>query len=204
VPAMAPSEDAPTPGFRAAPESPLESTSLLLEQVRAGDDRARERLFERVLPALRRWAHRRLPQGMRDLSETEDLVQLSLMRALRHLDRFESEHEGAFLAYLRQIVKNAVRDEVRRVRAHGREDLSESREDPGPSPLERTVSRDVLDRYENALEHLDPESQQAVLLRIEFEYTYPQIAEALGKSPDAVRMMFGRAMVRMARHMRER
>ena len=104
----------------------------------------------------------------------------------------------------RRVGDLVPRDEVRRVRAHRREDLSESREDPGPSPLERTVSRDVLDRYENALEHLDPESQQAVLLRIEFEYTYPQIAEALGKSPDAVRIMFGRAMVRMARHMRER
>jgi len=200
---MAPSEEAPPPEPRAAPQS-LESTSLLLEQVRAGDVRARERLFERVLPALRRWAHRRLPQRLRDLSETEDLVQLALMRALGHLDRFESRREGAFLAYLRQILRNAVTDEVRRVRAHGREDLSESREDPGPSPLERTVSRDVLDRYESALERLDPESQQAVLLRVEFEYTYPQIAEALGKSPDAARMMVGRAMVRVARHMRER
>src|SRR5437867_10349936 len=126
----------------------LESTSLLLERVRAGDDRAREQLFARVLPALTRWAHRRLPQGMRDLSETEDLVQLSLMRALSRLDHFESQREGAFLAYLRQILRNVVLDEVRRVRSHGREELSESREDPAPSPLERTVSRDVLERYE--------------------------------------------------------
>src|SRR5689334_14054850 len=132
----------------------LESTSLLLERVRAGDDRAREQLFARVLPALTRWAHRRLPQGMRDLSETEDLVQLSLMRALSRLDHFESQREGAFLAYLRQILRNVVLDEVRRVRSHGREELSESREDPAPSPLERTVSRDVLERYETALERL--------------------------------------------------
>ena len=195
----------PPPTSPGAGDSSLESTSLLLERIRGGDAAARERLFARVLPALTRWAHRRLPARMRDLSETEDLVQLSVMRALSRLDAFESEREGAFLAYLRQILKNLVRDEVRRVSAHDVEPLSETRADPAPSPLERTVSRDVLDRYERALERLAAESQQAVLLRVEFGYTYPEIAAALGKaSPDAARMIVGRAMVEIARHMRER
>lgn len=196
---------APPPASSGSEDSPLENTSLLLERIRGGDAAARERLFARVLPALKRWAHRRLPAGMRDLSETEDLVQLSMMRALSRLDAFESEREGAFLAYLRQILRNLVRDEVRRVRAHKVEPLSETREDPAPSPLERTVSRDVLERYERALEKLSPESHEAVLLRVEFGYTYPEIATALGKaSPDAARMLVGRALVEIARHMRER
>jgi len=184
---------------------PLESTAVLLERIRVGDAVARERLFARVLPALTRWAHNRLPQGARDLAETDDLVQMALGRALARMDAFQSRHEGAFLAYLRQILHNLVLDEVRRVRSRAREDLTESLEDPGPSPLERTISRDVLDRYEQGLDRLDPEAREAVLLRFEFDYTYPQIAEALGKpSPDAVRMMIGRALVEMARHMRER
>ena len=84
------------------------------------------------------------------------------------------------------------------------EPLSDSYEDPLPSPLERTVSRDVLERYETALQRLDEGTREAVMLRIEFHYTYPQIAEALGRtSPDAVRMLVGRAMVELARHMRE-
>lgn len=183
----------------------LESTSALLVRIRAGDDEARERLFARVMPALRRWAHRRLPSGARDLSETEDLVQLSLMRALGRLDHFEPNGEGAFLAYLRQILGNIVRDEVRRTRARTVEPLAESREDPGPSPLERTVSRDVLERYEHALTTLADEWRQAVMLRIEFGYTYPEIAQAIGSpSPDAARMAVGRAMVEIARHMGER
>lgn len=195
----------PPPGSPSSDEPSLESTSLLLERIRGGDAAARERLFARVLPALTRWAHRRLPARMRDLSETEDLVQLSVMRALSRLDAFESQREGAFLAYLRQVLKNLVRDEVRRVRTRDIEPLSETREDPAPSPLERTVSRDVLERYERALEKLSAQSQQAVLLRVEFGYTYPEIASALGKaSPDAARMIVGRAIVEIARHMRER
>lgn len=193
------------PGITAAPAThPLESTAMLLERIRDGDAAARERLFARMLPALTRWAHARLPARARDLAETDDLVQVALGRALARVDTFEARREGAFLAYLRQILRNLVLDEVRRVRGRATEELSDSLEDPGPSPLERTVRGDVLGRYERALEHLEPEAREAILLRFEFEYSYPQIAEAIGKpSPDAVRMMVGRALVELARHMRE-
>ncbi len=200
---MAPSAPPPPPSVP-PPAHPLETTALLLEQLRAGHPTARERLIRRVLPALTMWAHRRLPARARDLAETDDLVQVAISRALVRLDQFESRHEGALLAYLRQILRNLVRDEIRRVKSRSREELSDAVEDPGPSPLERTVSREVLDRYDRALRMLGEEAQQAVLLRVEFDYTYPQIAEALGKpSADAARMMVGRAMVELARHMRE-
>jgi len=196
-------ETRPDPTEASAAAS-LEATAVLLERVRGGDQAARERLFARMLPVLTRWAHRRLPAGARDLAETDDLVQSALGRALGRLDSFEPQREGAFLAYLRQILRNLVTDEIRRVRSRVHEPLSDSYEDPLPSPLERTVSRDVLERYETALQRLDEGTREAVMLRIEFHYTYPQIAEALGRtSPDAVRMLVGRAMVELARHMRE-
>ena len=193
------------PDKPASTPDPLESTAALLGRVRDGDAAARERLFARVLPLLTRWAHRRLPARARDLAETDDLVQIALGRALGRLEQFEAQREGAFLAYLRQILRNLVRDEIRRVQSRMHETLGESYEDPLPSPLERTVNRDVLERYEAALQHLDDGAREAVMLRIEFHYTYAQIAEALGRSSaDAVRMAVGRAMVDLARHMRER
>jgi len=199
LPIMAPS---PPPPRSAA--HPLESTATLLDRVRTGDRAARERLFARMLPLLTRWAHRRLPQRARDLAETDDLVQMAMGRALARIEGFEPQREGAFLAYLRQILRNLVRDELRRVRSRSRESLTESYEDPEPSPLERTVRREVLERYETALQRLSEETREAVLLRMEFHYTYPQIAEALGKpSADAARMMVGRGMVELARRMRE-
>ena len=42
----------------------LESTATLVRELQQGNDDARERLFARCLPLLRRWAHGRLlPQG---------------------------------------------------------------------------------------------------------------------------------------------
>jgi len=47
---------------------------------------------------------------------------------------------------------------------------------------------------------LNEEQQQAVLLRVEFGYTYAQIAEALAKpSADAARMTVARAFANLAR-----
>ncbi len=52
-----------------------ESTLVLLEQIRAGDQAALDLLLSRYRPLLTRWARGRLPHGVRDLSDTEDLVQ---------------------------------------------------------------------------------------------------------------------------------
>lgn len=87
----------------------LESTATLLARVREGDAGARDRLCGQYLPILMRWAHGRLPPVARDLAETADLVQVTLVKALNAVDRFQPRHEGAFLAYLRTALLNVVR-----------------------------------------------------------------------------------------------
>ena len=188
-----------------AATSSLESTRVLLDRARDGDAGARERLFARYLPVLRQWAHRRLPASARDLHETDDLVQVTLMRALARLDSFEHRGEGAFLAYLRQILMNAVRDEIRRAaRRRAPVALDDDLPDPGPSALERALGRETLERYEAALAELVESQREAVILRLELGFDYAQIAEALGRpSADAARMTVGRALVRLAEVMHE-
>ena len=95
--------------------SGLESTSSLLTRLRAGDDSAREALVARYLPALTRWAHGRLSSRCRDLLDTDDLVQITLLRAFSRMQDLEYRGQGGLLAYLRQILLNRIQDEVRRV-----------------------------------------------------------------------------------------
>lgn len=187
-----------------APESPdLESTAFLLEQVRQGDTQARERLVHRFLPLLRRWAHGRLPGHARSLADTDDLVQVSLLRALDHVDGFEARREGAFLAYLRRILLNAVRDEIRRSARRPTDDVDAVElSAPGPSLLEEQVGRDTLEAYEAALTRLTEAQREAVIMRLEFGYSYPQIADAMGRTtPNAARMLVARALVQLAEEM---
>src|SRR5690606_2412050 len=111
-----------TPGNRMQPRAAmtekLESTASLLAMVKGGDEAARERLCALYLPMLMRWAHGRLPPQARGLAETCDLVQATLIQALAQLGRFESRHEGAFLAYLRTALLNNLRNEIRRGMRH--------------------------------------------------------------------------------------
>jgi RNA polymerase sigma-70 factor (ECF subfamily) len=183
-----------------------DTTAALLQRARSGDESARERLIERHLPRLRSWAHRRLPAGARSLADTDDLVQVTFLRALKHLETFEPRSEGAFLAYLRQILLNAMRDEIRRAGRRGgvHAEIDEDLPDRGPSPLETAIGRDALDRYDAAFAKLGPEPQEAVFMRVEMGLTYEQIAEALGKSsPDAARMLITRSLARLAVLMEE-
>lgn len=181
----------------------LETTLDLLERTRAGDSRARERLVSRFLPILRNWATGRLPGGARDLAETDDLVQITLVRALDHIDRFEHRGEGAFLAYLRRILLNSMRDEIRRTsRRPAKEVLSDRLDDPGL--VVQALGSDTIEAYEKALATLPEVQQQAVMLRIEFGYSHQEIAQAIGSpSANAARMMITRALVRLAEVMDE-
>jgi RNA polymerase sigma-70 factor (ECF subfamily) len=172
-----------------------------LTRARSGDVLAREELFQRFLPILRRWAHRRLPIHARDLNETSDLVQITLLRALNRIDQFEPHGEGAFLGYLRRILLNVVREEIRRSARRGpHESLEETLASPYASLAEQVIGLEQMERYQRGLEALSEEQQQAVLLRLEFGYTYDRIAEALGKtSADAARMTVVRALGELAR-----
>ena len=196
----------PVPRPRALNSSGLESTASLLARARHGDARARDQLLRRYLPAFRRWATGRLPRIARDLVDTDDIVQQTLLRALRRMDEFEPEREGAFLAYLRQILVNQIRDEMRRcARRPGYTELSEEFPSGQPSALDQLIWEETLHIYEAALKQLPEMQREAFMMRIELGFTHEQVAEALGSpSPNAARLLVVRALVRMAEQMRER
>jgi RNA polymerase sigma-70 factor (ECF subfamily) len=182
-----------------------ETSLSLLERAREGDADALNALIARYLPRLQRWAHGRLPAWARDLTETQDLVQETMVQAFKHIDRFEVRGEGALQAYLRQALLNRIRSEIRRVgRRPAVSELDSQTEDGTPSPLERAIGGEAVDRYEAALARLRPEEREAIVGRIELGLTYAELADALEKpTANAARMMVERALIRLAKEMRQ-
>ncbi|HEU4693711.1 MAG TPA: RNA polymerase sigma factor [Vicinamibacterales bacterium] len=174
----------------------MQSTIDLLERFKKGDKDAVNLLVERSIPPLKRWARGRLPQWARSLAETQDLVQNAVLRALPHLKTFEAKHPGALQAYLRQAVNNHIRDEIRKVKVRPpASELSDDQPDEGPSPLERAIGQESLERYEAALKTLREVDREAIIARVELQQSYDEIAIALGKpSADAARMAVVRAL----------
>jgi len=175
----------------------------LVRRARGGDERALADLFRRYLPVLRRWARGRLPAAARDLVDTEDMIQDTLIKTFRNVEAFDPRHDAALHVYLRRALDNRIRDEVRRIaRRPGVGELDREPPDPGASPLEEAVGVEALSRYERALARLDEEERALVLARVEMDLDYAAVAASCGKpSPDAARMAVTRALVRLAREM---
>jgi RNA polymerase sigma factor (sigma-70 family) len=185
-------------------DNAMAGTFELLELYRRGDEAARDQLVERCLPQLRRWARGRLPQWARSLTDTQDLVQDAVMRALPRLGAFESRHPGALQSYLREAVQNRIYDEVRKV--NNRPGLTEMPEEvpaDGPSPLEQAIGRQAFERYERALKTLKPQDRDAIIARMELQQSYEEVAIALGKpNANAARMAVTRALARLIEAMK--
>jgi len=181
-----------------------ESTFSLIERARAGDQQALERLFARHLEPLRRWASGRLPKWARDLADTDDLVQDTLLKTFKRIEHFEPRRVGALQAYLRNAVLNRLRDELRR---KGREPVSANLDsvdvESAESPLEHAIGREAVEIYEQALERLKAEEREAIIGRVELGYSYEELAVMLDKpTADAARKAAERALVRLAEEMK--
>jgi RNA polymerase sigma-70 factor (ECF subfamily) len=187
------------------PDDSRGSTLSLLERARAGDEGALNDLFARYAPPLRRWAAGRLPRWARDLSDTPDLVQETLLNTFRNIEGFEYREEGALQSYLRRAVMNRIRDELRRAQ-HRPEStaLDPQLADEAASPLETAIGAEAVGRYEAALDRLREDERELIIARVELGLTYSEIAAAAGKpSANAARMAVARALMRLAEEMGE-
>jgi RNA polymerase sigma-70 factor, ECF subfamily len=189
-------------GVPAAPGL-AESSFALLLRAKSGDLRARDELFSRYLPRVRRWAHGRLPAHSRSLLNTDDLAQEVLCRAIVSLEKFDPRHEGAFQGFLRQIMLNRVRDEVRSARRRpALEFLEDEHLADDPSPIEHAIGREALERYEAALQRLKPQERELIVARCELNFSNDEIAALFDKpTTAAARVAIGRALVRLAEEM---
>jgi len=175
------------------------SSIELFRRARRGDQEALDRLMGRYLPRLFRWAHGRLPKAVRQGQSTGDMVQDAILRSLRHLDEFDPPHEEALEGYLRQAIRNRIRDEIRKI---GRQPpvvaLDDVVEATDPSPLAEALSAEAWERYEAGLERLRPHDRNAILLRVEMGLEYDEVAKQLGRpSVEAARLAVKRALGRL-------
>lgn len=196
------------PGARATVkgEEGLLSTSLrLLRRAQAGDRGALDDLFSQQASSLRRWAHGRLPGWARHLADTGDLVQDVLMATFRRLDDFEPRRQKALQSYLRQAVRNQIRDVLRRAQVRSGAEPVELDHLPGrESPFRDAVDAETRQRYSMALAQLDADERELIVGHVELGFSHEQLALSSGKpSADAARMALRRSLLKLATKMRD-
>jgi RNA polymerase sigma-70 factor, ECF subfamily len=145
---------------------------------------------------------------LRDVHAAEDLTAQVFMRALAGLHGFREQAEppgSSFRVWLFQIARHALSNERRRVRRHPQAPLELAQDVAADDdPLHAVQVRDELDR---ALQHIDrlPEhARRALVLRFVHEMTTHEIAEVLGRSDGAVRVLIHRALRSLASQLARR
>lgn len=189
-----------------------QQTTTLLLQAREGSNDAMNRLFDHVAVRLLALIRLRMGSELRRRMESRDILQASMIKAFKHLDQLKAEDSESLMAWLARIAENEIRDQIENQSRKPRDmDRNVPIKDEGQERLQAQVQSQVshvilgdeMERLEEALEGLDPEHREVILLRKMEELSYEEIGRRMGKSADACRVLLARAMTAAALKLKE-
>lgn len=177
------------------------SSADLLTRAKLGSDAALNLLYEQCAARLLAFIRLRLGRDLRTKLESTDILQATMLKSLAHLHELKGDETRSLMAWLARIAEHEIRD---RADYHHRQRREAAREVPvdeelplavtARSALSQVIFDERARQLEAAIETLTPAHRELILLRKFEELTFPEIAKRLGKSEDACRMQFARAM----------
>lgn len=179
-----------------------------IRDARAGDDAARQRLFEAGRSYLAVAAGFHLQARLKAKVDVSDIVQESLLDAHRGFDRFAGCTAGEWLAWLRRIAARNALDAAKRWRGAAKRDAGRELPIGGAesaaggfepaavesSPSQRFLRGEEEIRLAEALATLPPPQRDVILLRNVERLPFETVAERMGRSAGACRMLWMRAL----------
>ena len=193
------------------------SIEALIEAARAGSREALGELLERCRGQLTLLARRQLSQRVRVKEAVSDVVQETCLDAQQGLAAFRGQSQEELLAWLRQILLHCVAETNRRYTGTRKRSIAaelfsiELGSDRWHAHAVRTTdtpsaSLAAQERYERIGQTLDdlPEDYRQVLaLRHRRRLTFAEVARRMGRSEEAVRQLWSRAITKLQRKLRE-
>lgn len=163
----------------------------LVAAYRSGDQRAATELVRRHAPAVGRFLY----SSGAAAGDVDDLVQETLFRAFRALDRWRGD--ASFRGWLFTISGNLLKDEFRKRK--GRQMLPiDDRDLPDRSdPAGDYAATEAEERLRQGLSRLPRLQREVFLLRAQEGTEYEQIARSLGTTPGAARVHYHQAVKRL-------
>lgn len=183
-------------------------TSQLFERGRSGSPEALNAFYERAAHKLLAVIRLRLGRSLRSELESRDILQAVLLKSFARLSQVE--HPDKVMAWLARMAENEIRDRVdflsRQRRDVARRVPIEDRAEQIPAPVRQALSQAIENErseyLERALESLSESQRELILLRKLEELSFAEIGIRLGKSEDACRMAFARAMAALVLQMK--
>ncbi len=191
-------------------------TKEMLEQVRGGDDAARENLLRQHREPLRRMISLRLDPAIAARLDASDVVQEVMLEANRRLDDYLKNPAMPFPLWLRHIAKDHIIDAHRRHRlaqrrgvdreqpmvpaalaGHSSAELAAQFMDHEKTPASAAIEHEMQRRIQLAIVNLEEADREVILMRHFEQMANQEVALALGLTEAAASMRYLRAVRRL-------
>ena len=170
-----------------------ERADALIQNAKGGDSASFGTLYDLYMPRIYRFVFLRTRQK----EDAEDLTHQVFMNAWQNLHRYESRG-FPFGSWLYRIATNAVIDHYRTARAHAPLEAIPEEILSRPSGMGEAVDTAIdLHRVRVMLTNLESDQQNVLLMKFVDDMTNREIAEALGKTEGAVRVIQHRAIKKL-------
>lgn len=190
-----------------------EDFAARLALARAGSERAVGDLLAPFQEYLRLVAHAELDRKEPSRNDASDVVQETLLEAHRDFQQFAGSSSIEFKNWLLRMLRNNLLDEHRHRRRRQRlarfvqmdSGLLDGDAFPGsdPTPSGNMRASEQSERLRKLIQSLSPDHCQVLLLRHFSNLSFPEIGATMGRTADATRKLWLRALTELERQMRE-
>jgi RNA polymerase sigma-70 factor, ECF subfamily len=215
---MTPMTRTPSPPGKGPERSPIDAppTQVLLDRVRRGDASAVNGLLERHREAIKRMIGQRMDRGVQRRVDASDIVQDVMIEANRRLGDYLANPTMPFQLWLRHMARDRLIDAHRRHRVaanrsvdrevpmtvpegadQSQADMMQQVADRELTPAAAATWHELERRFAAAVEVLEPDDRQIVLLRHFEHLSTAETADVLGLTKPAAGMRYLRAMRRL-------
>ncbi len=181
----------------------------LLKSARDGDQEAFRALYERHARKLEAQIRRQLPQRLRRRLAVSDVLQETFTTAFAKVKEFEGPHEDSFRRWLARIAEFKVQRHARDQLGVGKRDLRRelsrgarpatgafARSDPSPSA--HAIAAESEEAFRRALAELSEDHGTILRLVHDEGLSVAEAGERMGRSREAARKLYGRAVSRLS------
>jgi RNA polymerase sigma-70 factor (ECF subfamily) len=192
------------------PRPDSEETERLLDLVQAGDRDALGQLLAQQRDRLRGFIDIHLDRPLRARVDPSDALQDTLYKVADRINDFLARRPMPFRLWVLRMARELVAN-LRRHHYAGVRDIRREADVPdssavalanrmvggGPTPSEMAEARERAAQVAQAVEQLDCDDREILLLRLVDDLKHDEIADMLEISSEAVRQRYGRALVKL-------
>ncbi len=165
----------------------------LVRESQKGNRSAFDKLVSTYQSGLEAFVISRLGSAVRGHLDPKDVTQDTFLKAYEGLDRFQWRGAESFGRWLRAIAEHLIRNASRQ-RSVSLHKVSLDIPGSDASPPRAMRRNERFDRLQEALQALSPEHRKVIELARIRGLKAQEIAEGMGRSPGAVRLLLFRAL----------